>query len=499
MTFLAPGWIFVGVGGALALVALHLLALGRPAPLVLPTARFVPLRAARARRLARRPTDLLLLAARAGAVLLGALALARPTRTPTRRPVARVIVADRAGVPAVRDSVRALAARGIAGAGDLLVGFDASARTPLALGATAAARDSSIDAALGPDSAPVAAGSLSAALAAARRAAPRLREAADSLELVIVSPLTTAEVDAATAAVRAVWTGRARVVRVATDARAAGADAGAPVRVVWRRGAPEDDALAAAVALESGSRARDRSYPGGLPPLRPGSHDADSTSSSFPRTTAPTQRAPVLVVRDGATAADSALARDSAAVLVDWPADGVPNGWRRRARVDTAGAVAAAAAAFVAPLPRRAEWPTEPRADTRVVARWADGAPAAVERPLGAGCVRAVAVPVPQVGDAALRAPFRALLAELTAPCAHRAAGAPLDAPAARALAGSGPLLATRALGAAPAPTDPLARWLLAGALALLVAELPLRLARRRDVSVDVEEHTPTPDAEAAA
>jgi hypothetical protein len=495
MTFLAPGWILVGVGGALAVVALHLLALGRPAPLVLPTARFVPLRAARARRLARRPTDLLLLAARAGAVLLGALALARPTRTPTRRPVARVIVADRAGArELVRDSVRA-----IAGAGDLLVAFDTSARAPLVLGATAAARDSSIDAALAADATPVAAGSLSAALAAARRAAPRLREVADSLELVIVSPLTTAEVDAATAAVRGEWKGRARVVRVATGARVAGADAGAPVRVVWRRGGPEDDALAAAAALESGSRARDRSYPGGLPPLRPGSHDTDSTSSSSQRTTAPTERAPVLIVRDGATAADSALARDSAAVLVDWPADGVPNGWRRRAQVDTAGAVATAAAAFVAPLPRRAEWPSERGTDARVVARWADGAPAAVERPSGAGCVRAVAVPVPQVGDAALRAPFRALLAELTAACAHRAAGAPLDAATTRALAGSGPLLATRALGAAPAPSDPLARWLLAGALALLVAELPLRLVRRREVTVDVDEHTSAPDTEAAA
>jgi hypothetical protein len=212
----------------------------------------------------------------------------------------------------------------------------------------------------------------------------------------------------------------------------------------------------------------------------------------------------VLIVRDGATAADSALARDSGAVLVDWPADGVPDGWRRRAQVDTAGAVAAGTAAFVAPLPRRAEWPAgrSAAAGARVVARWADGAPAAVERPLGAGCVRAVAVPVPQTGDAALRAPFRALLAELTAPCAHRRVGAPLDDDAARALAGAGPLLATRALGSAPAPTDPLARWLLAGALALLVAELPLRLARRRqlpnDVS-DVEARAPDAGAEAAA
>ena len=65
MSLLASGWLFVGAGAAVALVALHLLALGRPAPLVLPTTRFVPARAVRARRLARRPTDLLLLATRA--------------------------------------------------------------------------------------------------------------------------------------------------------------------------------------------------------------------------------------------------------------------------------------------------------------------------------------------------------------------------------------------------------------------------------------------------
>ncbi|AHG88060.1 hypothetical protein J421_0523 [Gemmatirosa kalamazoonensis] len=469
MRFLAPGWILVGVAAALALVALHLLALGRPAPLLLPTARFVPMRSARARRLARRPRDLLLLAMRAAAVLTGALALARPTRTPERRPIARVIVADRSGavrdVGAVRDSVRA-----VGSTGDLLVAFDTAARAAIALGTTPAARDSAIDRALARDSASSApAGSLSAALAAARRAAPRLRDGADSVELVIVAPLTTREADAATGAVRATWAGRARVMRVAAaEPPAAGA-----VRVTWRRGG-SDDALAAAAGMLDGTVP---SPQGGSPPTPNIAPDARERRTD-PTPGGSAERTTALVVRDGATAADSAWARANAGALVDWPADGVPNGWRPRARVDTAGAVVAGTAAFVAPIARRAAWPGSDAA-ARVIARWADGEPAAVERALGDGCVRGVAVPVPQVGDAALRPPFRALLAALTAPCAHRATGAPLGDATVRALAGSGRLLATDALGRAPTPPDPLAQWLLAAAIALLVIELPLRLARR--------------------
>ena len=111
-------------------------------------------------------------------------------------------------------------------------------------------------------------------------------------------------------------------------------------------------------------------------------------------------------------------------------------------------------------------------------------------------------MPVPQTGDAALRTPFRALVGELTAPCARYAVGAALDSSWTRALEGGCPhpprggrgrhpaggcaLLATRALSEPSAPSDSLARWLLAAAIALLVAELPLRLVgRERDVPND--------------
>jgi hypothetical protein len=501
MTLLSPAWLFIGAGAALAIVALHLLAAGRPLPMPLPTARFVPARSASARRLAHRPVDVLLLAVRVAAVLLGALALARPTRAPSRRTVARVIVADRSRAArdstAVRDSVRALAARGLAGAGDLLVAFDSIASTPVALGATAAARDSAIADALGGETrADAPAGALSAAIAAARRAAVRLRDAADSVELVIVSPLTTRETDAATDAIRGEWRGRAMVVRVAAAEATPVA-----VRLVTRKsGTLVDDALAAAVAVAglAGSQVS-----GGGPPTSTLSPEAERRGTNRTPAGTPERSTMVRIVRDGPTAADRAWARDSAGVLVDWPVDGVPTAWARSARADTAGAVVAVEvsrrSAFVAPLPRRATW-RGAGGGARVVARWADGTPAAVERGAGDGCVREVAVAVPQTGDAALRPTFRALLGALAGPCAHRAVGAPLDATALGTLAGRGPLLATASLAAPPAPRDPLARWLLGAAIALLALEVPLRLVGRRRASGDTSrESAERPSAEAAA
>jgi hypothetical protein len=166
-------------------------------------------------------------------------------------------------------------------------------------------------------------------------------------------------------------------------------------------------------------------------------------------------------------------------VLVVWPIDGVPAGWVRGAP-DSAWAVAAPAAAVVAPFARVAAAPTGRGA--RVVARWADGQPAAVERALGSGCVREVGVPVPQAGDLALRPAFRAVLAALAAPCGVARGAGPVDAALAAALRRDGaPLLDARPLRAALAPPAPdrLGAALLGLALAALLAELAVRGRRR--------------------
>lgn len=203
MTFLAPGFLYAAMAAALATVALHLIATREPRATVLPTTRFVPESDVRARVRATRFSDPWLLALRVLLLLLAGTALARPVRVPQRERIARVILVDRSGSTAsdaeVRDSVRALYRPG-----DALVAFDS------------AARQSSVPDSLASVRANVT-GSLSAALVQAHAAASRIREGADSIELVVVSPLAPSEADRATARIRATWPGRARLVRVAGD------------------------------------------------------------------------------------------------------------------------------------------------------------------------------------------------------------------------------------------------------------------------------------------
>ncbi len=479
MTLLAPWGLALGAAVAAALVALHAITVGRPRPAWLPTARFAPERAPRAVRRLSRPADRLLLALRVLAALLAALALARPVRTPPRAAVARLVLADRSR--AADAGAVSLAVRAVARPGDAVLPYDAAPAAPLPWtpGRDSAAWARALDSALAAG-APDARGSLTAALVAARRAAPALAAGADSLELVVVSPLAREAADAATLAVRAAWGGRATIVRAGMDTAGvvtagvvtAGVDTAGVVAAGTRtlgvprvalRGGPRDDALAAALALAGGAR-----------------DDA----------------AAVRVTRARADSADRAWARGAGRVLVEWPADGAPTGARAVA-ADTAAAFVVGDRAAVAPFARGALPDT---AGARVVAWWADGRPAAAERVAGAGCVRQVAVAVPQAGDAALSPAFGALLPALLGPCGGTRDLAPLaDADVAR-LAGAGPLLAAAPLRTAPGGArDALGAALLAAAAALLLLELPLRRRARRDAPAVTDAAAgPTPGARAA-
>jgi hypothetical protein len=461
LSLLAPWGLAAGALAATALAVLHAITVGRPRPQWLPTARFAPERAPRAVRRLSRPADRLLLTLRVLAALLAGLALARPVRTPERVGVARLVLVDRsraAAAPAQRAAVRD-AVRALVRPGDVVLPFDATPGAPLthAPAAAAAAWARTLDSALAaPPASPAARGALSAALVAARRAAPALAARADSLELVIVSPLARETVDAATLAVRATWGGRVRLVAVPAAAPAVAAPA-LPTRLAVRD-APRDDALAAALALDGVAR---------------------------------DEAAPVRLVRARATDADREWARGAAGrALVEWPADGRPTDAAPAS--DSAFALVAGDRAVVAPFAR----PALPATDstTRIVARWADGRPAAVERALGAGCARTIAVAVPQVGDAALAPAFRALLPALLGPCGGARDLAPLgDADRAR-LAGTGPLLAAAPLRAPLAPArDPLGATLLALAAALLLLELPIRRRARRDAAARVADEVEAP------
>jgi hypothetical protein len=292
MTLLAPTAFLLGALAAAAVVALHLLTTRRPPPVMLPTARFVPVSEARAVARASTPTDLLLLALRALAVLLIGLAFAQPVLD-APGPSVRTVVALEVS-RAVADPVTAeAAARAARGEGGALVVFGREA----AVWST--------------DSLPIAAGAahgtLSAALVAARRAGAKIARGADSVRLVVVSALGQGSVDAATAALRAEWPGRIELVRVAAVVDSA------PAPELQLRTTLADDPLAPAVAA--------------LPSGR-GAHE-------------------VRIVRGVPGAADSVWAQGADRVLVLWPV-------RADADVAAAGVVTLGRAPIplVAPLGR---------------------------------------------------------------------------------------------------------------------------------------------------
>ena len=417
MSFLAPWALVAGALAAVGLVVLHLVARQRPAAYPLPTARFVPDRRTLVSRVSRRPRDLLLLALRVLLVLSAAAAFARPVLSPHRAPRARVLLLDRS--TATADHADALRrARDIIADGvpTQVLAFDSVVSR---LGAGEGALDS-LTRPPAPEQRTV--GSLSAALAAARRAGADVGSSADSVELVLLSPVTSGELDAATDGIRAMWPGGIRLVRLvaAVDSTAAPA---------LERRVSDDDVLG--------------------PALHGRAVGASPTA--------------VRLVRGPLAEADSAFARRGG-VVVRWDSVG------RRALVPTA--VAMGDDVIVAALAREVV-----NDDGVTLARWADGASAAVERTLGEGCVRRVGIGVPVAGDLPLSPPFQRMVSGLTDACARSRAsmGAPADSSrVAKLVAGAG-----MAKGSALANGDEraasLAPWLLAIALACALLELLVR------------------------
>lgn len=405
MSFLIPGFLLAAAAISGAVIALHFIVTRNPRTTPLPTARFVPDRPVQARARTLAPSDFLLLLLRVGLVLLVGAALARPVRTPTRRSLARIFVVDRSRA-AVSASEVADTVGKLAGVGDVVVPFDSLADR----------------------------GRITSGLILGLRAAVERRDAVDSLELVLVSPLAREELDQATDSVRALWPGRIRLVLAA-------------LRV---------DSAAPAVVDLSGSEADPLRL--ALPVRLPGE---------------PTAR----FVRGFATAADSAWAARPGHVLVQWPAD-VPAGAVR----DTVGAVSSGDVVLVASFARGPP-PVVP-AGARVAARWVDGEPAAFETGAEAGCIRTVLIPVPTRGDLVLDPRFAALVARLAEPCGGQRLLHPSDSAARLALAGPAPSgrVAAHVLGRPEHVRAPLVPWLLGGALALAAGELVLR--RRRGAPV---------------
>ena len=412
MTFLAPWAMAIAGLAAAGVVALHLVARQRPAAYQLPTARFIPDQRTLVSRVATRPRGLLLLALRVLLLLFAGAAFARPVRSPTRGTVARIVLLDRSrSVANAADAVARARALSKGSAITTVIAFDTTATV-----LTGDAWDSL--AAAGRSERP---GSLTAALVAARRVSASLAQRADSIQLHLLSPLAADEFDDATDLARSAWPGFVHVDRVALRPDSSGG---------WRLDRPlaESDQLGPAMAsVRSASGARVTRLVRGAP---------DGSDSAFARAGG--------TVVQWDTAAAPRLAADGLAVGDD---------------------------VIVATLGRIVLGQTG-----RVVARWADGTRAAVEQTVGEGCMREVGIMLPAAGDIALHPPFQRMARALLAPCGVATTEVVADSSLMARLAGTGS-------GAAPAsafrigadqPT-PLARWLLAAAIACAIAEMILR------------------------
>jgi hypothetical protein len=417
MSWLLPSALAIAGVAALVAVALHFIARSRPLAEPLPTARFIPQRPVRARTRSFALSDLLILLIRLAAIAALGVAVAGPVFAAARGRVGRVVVVDRSrsvsNIAEVRDS-----ARGLLRSGDVLVAFDSAA--VIATSIDSLVRNT-------------ARGSMSSALAAATRSAALLAARNDSVELVVISPFTADELDAATSRIRAAWPGRVRVVRTAAT--------------------PPDSA---ARRVESSA----------------GASDAVVAGLSLMGVITP--NAGLRLVRGRMTAADSAWARAGGRVVLHWPAADTSAEWRPRPSIDAIGGVASETGTILGRFPRL--W----LLDGPAVAHWSDGEPAAVEHPLGRGCVRDVGILLDPSSDLVLRTPFRRFVTGLLQPCGGPPVSAAVDSVSLRAFAGSGALARSDLLRDRGEESS---RWtpiLLLVAAALLLIELAVRRSEGR-------------------
>jgi hypothetical protein len=268
-------------------------------------------------------------------------------------------------------------------------------------------------------------------LVAAARAARVLAPHADSVDVLVVSPVATDELDAASGPLIARWPGHVRIIRTV--------EAAVVSPIVTLESAEADDAL------------------------RPAVRAVNMSASTI------VARVPVRVLRGAASPADSAAARAGTAVVL-WPP---PAG-----RAHPAG-VWAGSATVIGPFGSTdlsLAPDTSSSGAVGIVARWSDGRPAAIERELGRGCIRTIGVGVPSAGDVTLQPRFVDVARRLAGPCTRaNTAGAASDSTL-RALQRS---VARPAATARPRDalggSASVAAWLVAAAFLLLVTELAAR------------------------
>jgi len=419
MTFLAPGFLYAALAVAAGIAALHFIVTRQPRAAVLPTARFVPDSPATAIVRDARPSDLLLMLLRMLIVLAAGAALARPVIKPSREPSGRVFLVDASrAVADTREAADSL--KRLYRAGDAVIVFDSSARTLRSADSLATIKRAAVR------------GNLSGALIASLRAASSMRDRVDSVDLVLVSPFAAEEFDAATDSIRKLWKGRARLIR--TNARV-------------------DTTLARGNAIE----------------LRSSSDDALAVTTAIANKSA--NRSGARLIRNALSPNDTT---SSAQPVVVWPVSERPP-FAIASSPDVSGGITTGATQVVAPFNRRWRFPTDSIRSARVIARWADGEPAAIEKEIGQSCIKSVAIPVVGIGDLVIRSEFVALVNSIASPCGGSSFGAPKSGDALAALAGTGPLATSSYFPAREDIESPLAPWLFGIASLAALAELFVR------------------------
>ena len=383
MNFAIPWIAGAAIAAAVAVTVLHLLSVRQPRVMRLPTARFIPARDARAVARQARPSDRWLLLLRVLSLLGVGGALAGMRCGVTGSALSPIIVID-ASRRADSLALIAQATAPVASRDETIA--------PTVLWVEGVMQDPGV--------------AIVAAIGEASRQV-RAQPSLTALSLTVVLPAQVRS-RAGWDAWRGQWPARIRLVsdapRVALTAGARDSATVPPDRMSrvrmmvgeWRG----RDGVEAAFALRGVLAGRPTALPGTAVVVRR------------------TGRGPM----------------DGSDVLVEWPRDGVPAGWRAVSIPDTVGAVSAAGVALVAPLVRTA-LPPALSDSVQAIAWWSDGVAAAIERTRGLGCVREVALVIDEGSDLLLSPAADGLLRVLRAPCGDRSVPAPRDDESAEGLA----------------------------------------------------------------
>ena len=169
--------------------------------------------------------------------------------------------------------------------------------------------------------------------------------------------------------------------------------------------------------------------------------------------------------------ADSALSESRP--HIEWAQTG-SRLWQKRSQVQTVGGIRAGDATMIFPFERGWQLRTAD-GSPKVIARWIDGEPAAVEIATGAGCLRSIGFKLPEAGDTPLRPDFTRFLDRLSSPCGEVPDFSPLGLAFVAQLVGDGKPAMSSSVSPPTRRATSLSLWMLCTAVLLLLLEHPLR------------------------